>query len=181
MAECEACAARYQELVQDLRAIGQVFRQEPPPRTVRDSRRRFTVRWLPRAVALAMALLLVWAGVRMWNQSAGLAVEGRANGESRSILDELPANPFLLTEALAVELAMEGAGSYDLAATVLEAERPCEWYDLPAPAERFMGDLEFSAGIPLASCVEIAPGQTERLENPQSSKKLLNHRMEVFQ
>jgi hypothetical protein len=111
-----------------------------------------------------MALLLTWAGVTMWNRSVRPPLEGRTNGESRSILDELPSNPLLLTEALAVELATEGAGFYDLAATVLEAGRPCEWYDLPptGAAESSIETIGVSGSMPVAGCVEIGQSRVKR-------------------
>jgi len=155
--ECEACGARYRQLSRDLEAITKVLREEPPPQTVIHRTRPFALRWLSGAVALAMAILLTWVGVTMWNRSVRPSVEGKTNGESRSILDELPLNPLLLAEALAVELATGGAGLYDLAATVLEAGRPCEWYDLPptGAAESSIETMEFSASVPFAACVEI--------------------------
>lgn len=155
--ECETCAARYRQLSRDLEAISRVLREEPPPMPLSHRSRPFALRWLSGAGALAMALVLVWAGVTMWSRSVRPPVEGMTNGESRSIMDELPSNPFLLTEALAVELATEGAGSYDLTTMILEAERPCEWYDLPGTgrAEPLVGDAEFPGGMPFASCVEI--------------------------
>jgi len=151
-------------LEQDLEAITKVLREEPPPQTLIHRSRPFTAHWLPRAAALAMALLLTWAGVTLWSRSGRPPVEGRTESESRSILDELPFNPLLLTEALAVELATEGAGSYDLASTVLEAGRPCEWYDLPptSVAESSIETIEFSGSMPFASCVEVSKTSKKR-------------------
>jgi hypothetical protein len=84
-------------------------------------------------------------------------LKGANTSEVWSILDELPANPFSLNDALAVELATEGAGSYDLTAAALEADRTCEWYDLSArgEAESSMEELEISAIAPFSSCVEL--------------------------
>lgn len=162
--ECGACAARYRQLEQDLEAIAKVLREEPPPQTLIHPSRPFTAHWLPRAAALAMALLLTWAGVTLWSRSGRPPVEGRTESESRSMLDELPSNPFLLTEALAVELATEGAGSYDLASTVLEAGRPCEWYDLPLTgmAESSIETMESAGNIPFAACVDIGRTSMKR-------------------
>ena len=156
--ECEVCAVRYRQLEQDLEAISQALREEPPPQTVIHRSRPFALRRLPGAAVLALALLLVWAGVRLWrNPAAPSLTKGTNNGATWSILDELPSNLFLLTEALALELATEGTGSYDLAATVLEADRPCEWYDLPGTGgtELLAGNAEFPGGMPFATCVEI--------------------------
>jgi len=92
------------------------------------------------------------------------SVKGGENGETWSILDELPSNPFLLNEALAVELATEGAGSYDLAATVLEADRPCEWFDLPptGAAESSIETIEYPRSVPFATCVEVSQFSKKR-------------------
>jgi len=163
--DCEACAARYRQLSRDLEAISRVLREEPPPQTVSHRSRPFALRWFPGAAALAMALVLVWAGVRLWKSPAVPSpVKGTDNGETWSILDELPSNPFLLNEALAVELATEGAGSYDLATRILEAGRPCEWYDLPptGAAESSIETIEFSGSMPFAACVEIGQSRVKR-------------------
>ena len=162
--ECAACAARYRQLGRDLEAISQVLREEPPPQTASHRSRPFALRWLPGTAALAAALLLVWVGVGLWSPSARLPLTRSNNGATWSILDELPANPFLLNDALAMELATEGAGSYDLAGAVLEAERPCEWYDLPlmGAAESLIETIEFSGSMPFAACVETSQSSVKR-------------------
>ena len=163
--ECEACAARYRQLGRDLEVLSRVLQEERPPQTASHRSHPFARRWLPRAAVLAMTLVLVWAGVRLWQSPAApSAMKGTDNGETWSILDELPSNPFLLNEALAVELATEGAGSYDLATTILEAGRPCEWYDLPpmGVAESSIETIEFSGGMPFATCVEISQSPVNR-------------------
>jgi len=163
--ECEACAARYRQLSRDLEAITQVLREQAPPLAATHPARPFALRWLPGAAVLALALLLVWAGVRQWKSPAvPSSAKGGENGETWSILDELPSNPFLLNEAWAVELATEGAGSYDLSTTILEAERPCEWYDLPptGAAESSIETIEFPGSIPFAACVEVSQSRAKR-------------------
>ena len=166
LTECEACATRYRQLERDLEAISQVLREKPLLKTVTHRFHPFTVRWLPTGAALALALLLVWVGVRMWNPSARPPHKGTNNGETWTLVDEFPSNFFLLNEAIAGELWTEGADSYNLAAAVLEAERPCEWYDLPAMgiAESSMEDLEISGTMPFATCVEVEvnPGHKKR-------------------
>jgi hypothetical protein len=166
LTECEACNARYRQLGGDLEAISQVLREEPPRETVSHRFRPLSVRWLPAAIAVAVAFLLVWEGVRMWNRSARPLFRETDNGEAWNLLDELPSSLFSLNEALAVELWTEGAGSYDLAAAALEADRPCEWYDLSArdEPEFSMDESEASGGTPLRSCVEpeAKPGGTKR-------------------
>lgn len=157
LTECEACGARYRQVGRDLEAISQVLREKPPPKTVTHRFRPFTVRWLPIGAALALALLLVWVSARIWNPSARSPVGGTDNGETWSFVEEFPSTLFLLNEAIAGDLRTGSAGSYDLAAAVLEADRPCEWYDLPAMgmAESSMEDLEISGTIPFAPCVEL--------------------------
>jgi hypothetical protein len=166
LTECDACATRYRHLGRDLEAISHVLREKPPPKTVTHRFRPFTVRWLPISAALALALLLVWVSVRIWNPSAPPPLKGTNNGETWSLMNEFPSNLFLLNEAIAGELWTEGGDSYNLAAAVLEAERPCEWYDLPAvgTAESSMEDLEISGTMPFATCVEVEvnPGHKKR-------------------
>jgi hypothetical protein len=166
LTECDACATRYRHLGRDLEAISHVLREKPPPKTVTHRFRPFTVRWLPIGAALALALLLVWVSVRIWNPSAPPPLKGTNNGETWSLMNEFPSNLFLLNEAIAGELWTEGGDSYNLAAAVLEAERPCEWYDLPAmgTAEFSMEDLEISGTMPFATCVEVEvnPGHKKR-------------------
>jgi hypothetical protein len=166
LTECDACATRYRHLGRDLEAISHVLREKPPPKTVTHRFRPFTVRWLPIGAALALALLLMWVGVRIWNPSAPPPLKGTNNGETWSLMNEFPSNLFLLNEAIAGELWTEGGDSYNLAAAVLEAERPCEWYDLPAmgTAESSMEDLEISGTMPFATCVEVEvnPGHKKR-------------------
>jgi hypothetical protein len=153
--ECETCATRYRLLGRDLEAIGQALRGEPPPKTVRHPFSPFTVRWLPTAAALALALVLTWVSVQLWNPPGPPPLKGIDAGEARSLLDDLVSNPFLPTDALAVELATEGGASYELAAAVLEAERPCEWYDLSGAIEPSAENPEILAGTPVRSCVEV--------------------------
>jgi hypothetical protein len=153
--ECEACATRYRQLGRDLEAIGRELRGEPPLKTVCHPFSPFTVRWLPTAAALALALVLIWVGVQLRTPSGRLPLKGIDTTETRSLLDDLASNPFLLTDALAVELATEGGASYELAAAVLEAERPCEWYDLSGAIEPSAENPEILAGTPVRSCVEV--------------------------
>jgi hypothetical protein len=157
LTECEACAARYRQVGRDLAAISQVLREKPRPKTVSHRFRPFSVRWLPTTAVLALALVLVWVSVRIWNPSPRHPLKGTHNEETWSFVDEFQSNLFLLNEAIAGELWTEGADSYNLAAALLEAERPCEWYDLPTMgvAESSMEDLEISATMPFATCVEV--------------------------
>jgi hypothetical protein len=153
--ECKACAARYRQLERDLEAISQVLREKPLPPTISHRFRPFTFRWLPGAAVLALALALVWVGARISNPSAWLRLKGSSNEKTWSLVD-FPSNIFLLNEAMGGERWI-GAGSYDLAAAVLEADRPCEWYDLPAMAttDSSIEDLEISGTPPFAICVEV--------------------------
>ena len=157
LTECEACAARYRQVERDLEAISQVLREKPLPKTVSHRFRPFSVRWLPTTAALALALVLVWVSVHIWNPSTRPPLKGTNKAETWSFVDEFPTNLFLLNEAIAGELWTEGTDPYNLAAAVLEAQRPCEWYDLPAmgTAESSMEDLEISETMPFVTCVEV--------------------------
>jgi len=77
-------------------------------------------------------------------------------------MDEFPSNLFLLNEAIIGDLGTGSARSYNLAAAVLEADRPCEWYDLPAMGvtESSIEDLGISETIPFATCMEVNPVPT---------------------
>lgn len=159
LTECEACAARYRQVGRDLEAISQVLREKPRPKTVSHRFRPFSIRWLPTTAALALALVLVWISVRMWNPSARPPLRGINNGESWSLVDEFPSNLFLLNEAIVGELGTGSLRSYNLAAAVLEADRPCEWYDLPTMGmtESSMENLEIAETMPFATCMEVNP------------------------
>jgi hypothetical protein len=155
LTECEACAGRYRDFSRDLDAISQILRAEPPPTTASDRFHPLSRRWSFAAFAVALALVLLWGGVRTWNSAVRSPLKG-ADNESWSLLDEMPADLFSLNEALAVELLTE-VGDYELASMALESDRPCEWYDLPisSEAEPPIEELERSAGTLFRSCVEV--------------------------
>jgi hypothetical protein len=159
LTECETCATRYRQLGHDLESISQVLREKSPPQTVSHRSRPAFARWLPATATLALALLLVWVGVRVWNPSARPSLRGTGtnNGQAWSLMDEFPSNLFLLNEAIIGELG--SARSYNLAAAVLEAARPCEWYDLPTMGvtESSIEDLGISETVPFATCTEVNP------------------------
>lgn len=160
LTECETCAARYRQLKRDLESINHTLRELPPPKTASIGFHPVAFRWAPTAVALTLALAMIWGGVEIWNRSGRPPLRGIDNGETWSILDEIPTNLFLLKEAMAVESRTEAAGSYDLAAAALEIDRPCEWYDLPARGEMesAIEEIEIFGGVPFPSCVEINQG-----------------------
>ena len=159
LSKCEVCAARYRQLERDLEIISQVLRDKSHPATVAHRSHPFTVRWSPIGAALALALVLVWVSVRMWNSSARPPVRGTNNGEAWSLMDEFPSSLFLPNEAIIGELGTGSTHSYNLAAAVLEADRPCEWYDLPAMGvtESSIEDLGISETIRFATCTEVNP------------------------
>jgi len=159
LTECETCATRYRQLGHDLESISQVLREKSPPQTVSHRSRPFFARWSPASAALVLALLLVWVSVRVWNPSTRPPVRRTNNGEAWSLMDEFPSNLFLLNEAIIGDLGTGSARSYNLAAAVLEADRPCEWYDLPAMgvAESSIEDLGISETMPFATCMEVNP------------------------
>jgi hypothetical protein len=88
--------------------------------------------------------------------------------EFLSLVDGFPANLFLLSEAMAVEPRTTAGESYEWAATILEADRPCEWYDVPVRAEG-ESSMEESEVSPLSrSCVDVTPKPAQ--ETPVKSK-----------
>lgn len=180
LSACDTCTSRSNALVRDLETLRQTLRQGPPAEAISNPLPRFRSRWLPAGVALAMTLALAWPGVRTWTRPGSPTQEGNRSGDARGILDDLPANLLLATEALALELATEGHGSFDLAATVLDAERPCEWYDLAILNRTDEGNeaLEVSGGNNPASCVEINPGKEKRPAKTKSAKKSPKQRTE---
>src|SRR5262245_13637972 len=97
LTECETCAIRYRQLGRDLESISQVLREKWPPQTVSHRSRPAFARWLPASAALALAFVLVWVSVRMWNPSARPPVRGTNNGEAWSLMDELSSSIILLT------------------------------------------------------------------------------------
>src|SRR5262245_32002965 len=159
LTKSEACAARYRQLEHDLEAISQVLREKPHRATIAHRSHPFTIRWLPIGAALALALVLVWVSVRMWNPSTQPSLRGTNNGEAWNLMDEFPSNFFLLNEAIIGEPGAGSARSYNLAAAILEADRPCEWYDLPAMGvtESSIEDLGISETIPFVTCMEVNP------------------------
>ena len=158
LTECETCAARYRQLGHDLESISHVLREKSPQAVSRRFRPAFA-RWLPASAALALALFFVWVSVRMWNPSTRPPVRGTNNGEAWSLMDEFPSSLFLLNEAIIGDLGTGSARSYNLAAAVLEADRPCEWYDLPAMGmtESSIEDSGISETTPFATCMEVNP------------------------
>ena len=170
LTECATCAARYQKLRRDLQTISEILRDKPLPKAVSRRLSSARVRWLPKVGALAMALLLAGVAVQLWSPSVRLSLTGASDGESSTLLDDLISNPLSLNEALAIELATEGAGSYDLAARVLDAERPCEWYDLPVLGnpESTIDEVDLSAASRRPACIEI----NQDNDKPRPKQKL---------
>jgi hypothetical protein len=171
LSECSVCASRYSALIRDLNNIRQTLRQEPLRHAVKFPPHRSSTRWLRTGVALTMVLAIAWCALRLWIGS-GLSPQGNHNREARGLFDDLPANLLLATEALALELATEGGGSSDLAGRVLDAERPCEWYDLPLldRVESDRENLEAAEPIGPASCIEIGSAGEKRPPQTKSSK-----------
>lgn len=62
LTRCQVCTIRYERLGKDLKLLGQVLRDPPPPRSVVVREQRFPVwRWVPIAVAGATAVVLLWS------------------------------------------------------------------------------------------------------------------------
>ena len=167
LTECILCAARYRDLGSDLDVISQALREEPPPQIVNRPSHSRAIRWAPAAVVAVLALIIVWQGARMWRSPARPSAS-TDNMEFLSLVDGFPANLFLLSEAMAVEPRTTAGESYEWAATILEADRPCEWYDVPVRAEG-ESSMEESEVSPLSrSCVDVTPKPAQ--ETPVKSK-----------
>ena len=172
LTECATCAARYQNLRRDLETLTQILSDERLQKAVNHRVPLPRVRWLPAVGTLAMALLLAGVAVQLWSPSGRLS--STVAGDSSTVLDDLLSNPLSLNEALAIELATEGTGSYDLAARILDAERPCEWYDLPVlgSPESMIDELDLSAASRQAACIEIIQDKDKRLPKQKLPKNL---------
>jgi hypothetical protein len=149
--ECASCAQRSRQLASDLERICQALREEPPPRAVRHRSRPFHVRWLPVAVAVGLAFVLVWERVRIQSPSVSAPV----NEEIWSVVDESSADLIMQSQGGAEDLWMALADTYDRAAA-LEADRPCEWYDISTSGEVESVDIGSGEdGVLVPVCVEF--------------------------
>jgi len=122
LGSCEPCRRRARRLARDLKVIGQVLRDVPPPAEAAATRRRSAgVRWVAAAAVVVLGLGLAW-------------VRG---GPARDRLtlartEDMPVLQALSTAVLAdsgVEWALAPAPPTDMdviAAAVDEAV-PCEW------------------------------------------------------
>ena len=173
LTECDTCAARYEDLRRDLMAISQVLREVPPAQAMAHRFPPRIIRWAPATLGIALALMLSWQGVRMWFSSARPPIE-TVTEEVWSLPDGFPSSLFLLSEAMAVERTAAADASYDLAAAVLEADRPCEWYDLPllGRVESRIEEAEFAEGSRPASCIEVSQDNEKVLQKRKISKNV---------
>lgn len=90
--ECPSCTTRSQQLARDLKILGQVLREAPPPQVVPQPRRTLQIRWAPAAAVMAATLLLAWG--QDWLRVLTLPVspmEARRNEEiAQFVTQELP-------------------------------------------------------------------------------------------
>ena len=63
---CEACAQRYQRLLDDLATIRRVLREEPRPRLFYPAPQVVWPRWAPLVTVLTVTLVFVWGGMWAW-------------------------------------------------------------------------------------------------------------------
>jgi hypothetical protein len=155
--DCEACAARYKAMGQDLQAISAVLRQEPPMMIKNHRFRPLSAGWLPATVAAVFAVALAWQGVRLWNPPSPPTMKGITAREAGTLLEDLSGDAFLLGEAVTERLWTGTADSYYLAAA-LDGERPCEWYDALETREAFDASLTDLPAVRLSACVELDRG-----------------------
>jgi len=63
---CEACAQRYQRLVDDLAVIRRTLREESLPRVLYRAPQPSHLRWAPLVTVLTVTLIFVWGGMWAW-------------------------------------------------------------------------------------------------------------------
>jgi hypothetical protein len=180
LASCQACAAKYRQLENDLKVISQTLQAIPPPAMVHQRLAGFNFRWLPAAVALTLIVAMVWSGARLRSPANKISTRAADSGEAWSILDDLPSNPFLLNEAIAKELGMEDSDVVEVEA-IMETEWPADWQGSSDASEAafLVPDPAVGEDIPCAECLEPERRPNERTPFPQLSKKFYVHRMEV--
>ncbi len=147
--ECTDCAKRSERLKGDLGAICRVLRQDPPPSLSRHRSRSVALRWLPAAVAITLALVLVWERVHRPPAPPALSEE------ILSVMEEFPIELVQQNPLAAEELWARVADAYERG-TALEADWPCDWYDLPVRGEAESGDAgsaDFPAAAPV--CMDL--------------------------
>lgn len=113
---CEHCRGNLARLQLDLKTIGQALGSAPRPEFAKREFQPFSMRWSRLAAGLAAILLVVSGGLSLWNISSRFRPKEKISPETRSILDQFPANPFLLSEAIAKELGIEEFDYFDAAA-----------------------------------------------------------------
>ena len=136
LTECETCATRYRQLGHDLETISRALREQPPRKIAGVGFHSVALRRASTAVALALVLVMIWQGARIWSPSTSGRANGTSNQEIWSLLQEFTADNFLLNEANAAELWFELAAPSGLAVAPDEGWPP-DWYDLSVK-----GDVE---------------------------------------
>ena len=122
---CAACATRYQRLVHDLEVIGQVLREAPSSGAVPHRRSSLRLRWMPVAAALAVALLVVWGGVRMQSPAPPEVPGDARNDDAVLFLEEVSTLLFATDDAGAAAIPTPVSPAVYLQAA-LQGEWPCE-------------------------------------------------------
>jgi hypothetical protein len=156
LAECASCAERYRHFEMDLQTIAQTLRHAPP-KSVGHRIRPFTIRWLPAAVAIGIAVVLTWGGLRLWSPSDHAPLTSAVDEEIWSAVEGFSADLFMLNQAFAEELLGETA-DLNNAGAGFDPEWPCEWYDVS-----FDG-----AGLPLSACAESSGDSGARAPKPKA-------------
>ena len=170
LADCQDCAARYRQLQGDLAAISRTLRETPPPQTVGNNFQPLAIRWLPTAVAVALVVVMIWGGARLWSRSRPTPLQEFSSGEIWSLLEDFSAEIFFLNEANAEEI-WNGVGDSD-GLGALEEDG--------FPARGAVEELEMLADMPCPVCVERSRNLKQQSATPQLSNKLHNYRMEVL-
>ena len=103
LAGCDSCTAKFRRLGHDLKVIGEVLREGPPPEAVSHRPDALAVRWLPTAAVLVFALAMVWGGMLMWSPSTPPPLGQTLNERIWELFEEVPVDLILPDDAIAEE------------------------------------------------------------------------------
>lgn len=84
---CQACAKRYQRLVDDLGAIRRVLREEPPPRLFHPA--PLSLGWAPLVTVITVTLVFVWGSMWSWTIAPPFPGKQPSQGEVWQFLGEV--------------------------------------------------------------------------------------------
>lgn len=123
---CTACATRYQQLIHDLKVIGQVLQEAPPSQASRSRSHVLRLRWMPMAAAVAVVLALVWGGMRVWWLSPPPFSLTASHEDVLQFMEEEVASALFSTTEARVAAMPAPVSDMTYLQAALEGEWPCE-------------------------------------------------------